>query len=336
LLRPAPETFDTKRAADRWLVDLESEMNRGTWLDPDAGRVQLGEYATRWVSERDLKKRTREEYERIVRLHIVPCLGARALVDVSPPIVRSWRGQLREKGVGEPTVAKSYRILHAIFATAIDDDLARRNPCRIRGASQEKAAERPTVTLEQAFAIAAAIQPRYRLLVLLAVFAQLRFGELMALRRRHIDLVRMEVRVVKATSESDDGTQEDDDPKSDAGKRTTAMPGALRTDIEWHLARFAQPGPDGRLFVGPSGGIPRRRNFNRIWRAALHLAGDTGRARPSPARPASHRKHLVRADRSDVEGSHGTDRPLLDPVPRWSTSMRPAIVTRRSPTRSTR
>jgi integrase len=123
--------------------------------------------------------------------------------------------------------------------------------------------------LEQAFAIAGAIQPRYRLLVLLAVFAQLRFGELVGLRRRHVDLVRMEVRVVKATGESDDGTQEDDDPKSDAGKRTTAIPAALRTDIGWHLSRYAQPGPAGRLFVGPSGGIPRRRNFNRIWKAAL-------------------------------------------------------------------
>jgi hypothetical protein len=67
----------------------------------------------RWVGERDLKKRTREEYERIVRLHIVPYLGTKPLADVSPPVVRSWRGQLREKGVGEPTVAKSYRILHA-------------------------------------------------------------------------------------------------------------------------------------------------------------------------------------------------------------------------------
>jgi len=28
-------------------------------------------------------------------------------------------------------VAKTYRILHAIFATAVDDDLIRRNPCRI-------------------------------------------------------------------------------------------------------------------------------------------------------------------------------------------------------------
>jgi hypothetical protein len=29
-------------------------------------------------------------------------------------------------GVGRSTVAKTYRIMHAIFATAVDDDLIRR------------------------------------------------------------------------------------------------------------------------------------------------------------------------------------------------------------------
>jgi integrase len=42
--------------------------------------------------------------------------------------------------------------------------------------------------LAEVFAIAAAIQPRYRLLVLLAAFAQLRFGELLALHRGDITL----------------------------------------------------------------------------------------------------------------------------------------------------
>jgi hypothetical protein len=43
--------------------------------------------------------------------------------------------------------------------------------------------------------------------------------------------------------------------------------------IEWHLRYLAQPGPMGRLFIGPQGGIPRRRNFNRIWKQAVKRAG---------------------------------------------------------------
>jgi integrase len=273
LRRTAPRTFDTKTSANRWLVETEAELLRGDWLDPDAGKVTLAEYADRWIRERELKARTREEYARLIRLHVNPYLGKSKLSEITPAAIRSWRTDRLADGVGQSTVAKAYRIVHAILATAVDDDLIRRNPCRIRGGGQDKTEERPTATLDQVLAIAAAIQPRYRLLVLLATFAQLRFGELVGPRRRHVDLDRMEVRVMKATAEMEDGTQIDDDPKSAAGRRTTSIPAALRTDIEIHLSRYAEPGPTGRLFLGPQGGIPRRRNFNRIWKRALKEAG---------------------------------------------------------------
>jgi hypothetical protein len=64
-------------------------------------------------------------------------------------MIRAWRTGRLDAGVGKSTVAKTYRILHAIFATAVDDDLIRRNPCRIQGAGQDKADERPTATLDQ-------------------------------------------------------------------------------------------------------------------------------------------------------------------------------------------
>jgi integrase len=146
-------------------------------------------------------------------------------------------------------------------------------PCRVKGAGSDQTDETPTATLDQVFAIARAIQPRYRLLVLLATFAQLRFGELVALRRSSVDTDAMELRVTKATAEMEDGTQVDGDPKSRAGKRPISLPAALKKDIGWHLDHIAQPGPMGRLFIGPQGGIPRRRNFNRVWRAAVKKAG---------------------------------------------------------------
>jgi integrase len=273
LPRTAPTTFDTKRAAEQWLVETEAEMLRGDWLDSNAGKISLAEYAERWIHERDLKARTREEYERHIRLHVRPQLGTHALNEITAPHIRKWRAGRLADGVGRPTLAKTYRILHAIFATAVDDDLLRRNPCRIKGAGQDKADERPTATLQQVFAIADAIQPRYRLLVLLAAFAQLRFGELVALRRRDIDAPTMELRVRRATAEMEDGTQIDDDPKSEAGKRPISLPAGLRADVERHLAQFAESGLNGRLFLGAQGGIPRRRNFNRVWRKALAAAG---------------------------------------------------------------
>src|SRR4029079_13505577 len=117
LPRRAPTSFPTKRAAERWLIETEAELLRGEWLDPDAGLVCLGEYAQRWVRERDLKPRTREEYERLLRLHVKAYLGERAMSAVTAAHVRTWRSARLDAGVGRSTVAKTYRVLHAIFAT---------------------------------------------------------------------------------------------------------------------------------------------------------------------------------------------------------------------------
>jgi hypothetical protein len=104
--------------------------------------VPLKEYAAKWVAERPgLAPRTTALYEGLLRLHIEPTLGGVDLVDLTPARVRAWRTDLLEAGVGETTVAKSYRLLRSVLNTAVDDELVRRNPCRIKGAGAEKSGE---------------------------------------------------------------------------------------------------------------------------------------------------------------------------------------------------
>ena len=85
-------------------------------------------------------------------------------------------------------MAKAHRLLEAIMNTAVDDGAIRRNPCRIRGAAQGRSPERTVLTLRQVGQLTDAIHPRYRVLVLLAVFGSPRWGELAALRRGDLDL----------------------------------------------------------------------------------------------------------------------------------------------------
>jgi integrase len=130
-------------------------------------------------------------YEYLVRLHLVPVLSALGVItvaDVKEGIVRKWRKKLLDSGLSTVTVAKAYRLLKAIMNTAVDDGLIKRNPCRINGAGQEHSPERPVLTIAQVFALADAFTDRrYRLLVLLAVFCSLRWGELAALPRYCVD-----------------------------------------------------------------------------------------------------------------------------------------------------
>ena len=97
-------------------------------------------------------------------------LGQVAIAEIQPSQVRRWRKQLLDAGVSEVTAAKAYRLLKAILNTALDDGVIRRNPCRIKGAGQEKSAERPTLTIAQVYALADAVGQRYRALILLAMF----------------------------------------------------------------------------------------------------------------------------------------------------------------------
>jgi hypothetical protein len=120
--RPAPGTFFRKRDAQSWLVSKEAEILAGDWLHPDAGQVPFREYAIAWVKERpNLRPRTLDLYSYLLRQHILPAFGHRSVASIREPRVRSWRHALLESGVNAVTVAKAYRLLKAIFNTAVDD-----------------------------------------------------------------------------------------------------------------------------------------------------------------------------------------------------------------------
>jgi integrase len=269
--RPAPDTFASKTAAEVWLAHKEVEIHDGEWIDPGLGKVALGEYANSWVDDRMLKPRTEELYWGLLKNHVLPTFGNRAVSEIREPQVRRWYKERLTAGpasspvFGPVTVAKAYRLLHGIMATAVDDGLIRRNPCRIKGAGQEHSPERPIVPVARLDELLRCIPVRYRAMLLLATFASLRFGELAALRRGDIDLKRCCVRVVRSLVQMNSGKLVEAEPKSRAGRRVVAFPSEIAPELRWHLERFVGPGRDAPVFVGPQGGRLRRSNFRNIW-----------------------------------------------------------------------
>lgn len=262
--RPAPNTFGTKKEADRWLVLKEAEITRGEWVDPDAGKVAFEVFAKQWIDDRVLKPRTEGLYRGLLRNHLLPTFGNYNLADIREADVRRWRKE-RLGAVGQSTVAKSYQLLKSILSTAVDDELIRRNPCRIKGAGVPDTPERQMIPLTKVVEIVTKVPDRYRALVLLGTFASLRWGELAGLRRKHLDLDAGVVRVVSSVAELDGGKLLEDTPKSRAGRRVVSIPAEIIPDLQTHLDEFAEDGPNGRVFVGPRGGPLRRSGFRRIW-----------------------------------------------------------------------
>ncbi|WP_269854139.1 tyrosine-type recombinase/integrase [Streptomyces sp. RPT161] len=271
-LRNADKTFPTQRDAEVWLVRKEAEIVEGRWQDPHE-EIAFGEYATAWLKERGYAATTRERNESALRLHILPAFDRSPISKITTPHVRQWRAALLDKGIGETTVVKAYQILRAIMNTAVDDGLIQRNPCRVKGAGAAKTAERPYLTVPEVYRLADKVPACFRVLVLLAAFTGLRFGELAALQRHDVDLERRTISVRRAQAETRAEGLVIKTPKSNAGIRSVAFPASLVEELTTHLDLYAEPGRNGLVFVGQRGGRLRRNNFRRVWLPALRAAG---------------------------------------------------------------
>jgi integrase len=254
---------------------IEAEVLRGDWSNPLAGRVPLDDYGEKWIEEHRLSQRTREEYERLWRRHIDPFLGRIELAEISTDTIRSWRATLLREGRSEDRTAKAYRLLRAVLNTAVDDGKIKRNPCRIKGAGDYRAAERSTATVAQVYALADRMPDRFRVLVLAAAFTGLRWGELIALRRCDVDLTGGVLHVRRRLAQPGRGGLQEGPPKSAAGARSLALPAILAEELRQHIDQYAGSGPEGLLFRGPKGAALRRGNFGRStkWKDMVAAAG---------------------------------------------------------------
>jgi integrase len=238
-------------------------VTRGEWINPELGRITFNDYANIWLAQRtDIKPRTREQYGWLLKNKLLPHFGEREIAKVTPVHVRSWYASIAAE---TPGVARSaYRLLRAIFNTAIQDDLIIKNPCRVKGAGTDKWTERTVPTVEQVAMLTLAMPEQYRAAVVLAAWGTLRRGEVLGLMRKDIDVVACSVRVERALHEYHDGSLEIGSTKNGEPRRLH-LPSAVMPLLVDHLERFVGDSPDSPMFVGATGEPLRPSNFWVIW-----------------------------------------------------------------------
>ncbi|GAA2639131.1 site-specific integrase [Dactylosporangium fulvum] len=277
--RKAPNTFETEKEAENWLTLVQAEILRGDWAAPELGETNLDEYAARWIAERKLAPRTRENYEDLHRLHIRPHLGRLELAVLKPATIRTWRKRLLDSGTTEPQAVKAYRLLRAVLNTAVKEDgLIKDNACRIKGYDKYHTPERPTATVDQVLMLAGAVPTRYRALIIVAALSGLRWGELAALRRCDVDLVEGRLRVPRKLAALRNRL-EFGPPKSEAGVRVVALPSLATRALRDHLTGdFVGEGSEAVVFTGGKGALLRSGNFGRAvkWIETVRAVGLPG------------------------------------------------------------
>lgn len=275
LHRPA-STFETLLDARAWLADERRLIDAGTWTAPAVrsrtAPATLAAYAEPWLAERNLKPRTRYLYRRLLDQKILPDLGSVPLKAINGLTVREWYAKLDP---AFPTRrAHAYALLRTILGSAVADELILANPCHIRGAGSSKRVHKiKPATLAELEAIMAALPPRYRVMILLASWCAMRWGELIELRRKDLDLKAGKIKIRRAAGVVE-GQVIVGEPKSEAGVRDVAIPPHLLPLLRDHIAEHAGWGRDGLVFpAAQSGEQIGHGTFFKTWDAARKIAG---------------------------------------------------------------
>ncbi|WP_043732545.1 tyrosine-type recombinase/integrase [Nocardia asiatica] len=271
-------TFSAKVDAEGWLAQERRKIDLGTWRPPtveaQSGQT-LKDYAADWLAHRDLKPRTRGLYEDLLRLHINPALGDRELGSIRPADVRRWYGQLQS---GKTRRAHAYALLHAIYSTAVADEVLEANPCRIKAAMRTKRRRTINVmTPADLVDLVTELPEHLRLAVLVTAWCGLRPGELKELRRKDFRSRGRAIRVERAVSYRA-GRRWVDTPKAESC-RTVTIPPHLVPLVREHLSRNVGPNVDALVFPNEEG------EYLKDWtlRNWLNRASErTGKPRVTP------------------------------------------------------
>lgn len=275
---PAPQTFATKGDAEAWLGREHQLVTDPGWRAPGPRAQQarqrgliFEDFARSWLRERQLRPRTVEGYEHLMKRYLLPTFGQMAVGQLTPALVRTWWSKL---DATTPTVnVRAYKLLKSICATAVEDEVLAANPCRLRmRGSSERAKDVKPATPAELVAAADAMPPNRQLLVLLAAWCALRRGEILELRRSDIDLDSGTLSIRRAVqwigSRVIVGS-----PKTSAGIRMVAIPPHLLPAIHRHLDTHVGPMPSALLFVGRDEKHLSPTALQGSWSRARHAAG---------------------------------------------------------------
>ncbi|MBE8520698.1 hypothetical protein ILP97_24970 [Amycolatopsis sp. H6(2020)] len=82
--------FSSRRSAEAYAGDMESDQRRQVWMDPAGGRLELRSWVDRWFPVQDLDPRTVDNCESYLRCHVLVRFGATPLGEITALDVDAW------------------------------------------------------------------------------------------------------------------------------------------------------------------------------------------------------------------------------------------------------
>jgi integrase len=249
------KTFVRRRDAERWLTTQASALLDGTFIDPRKGQTPFRDVAEAWAASwpNRLSPTTVRRYRGLLDNYLLREFGAIPVGRIDRGVVQRWVNRLNADGLSAATVRGCCATLRACMNTAVRDGWIRANPAIRIDLPRAKRNEMLCLTADEVRAVAEGIDPHYRVLVYTAAYTGLRAGELLALRRKDVDLLRGTLSVERSLLDVN-GHLSFAEPKTAASRRTVSLPAFLRNMLNEHLAGMADASEDMLVFQGKVGG----------------------------------------------------------------------------------
>ncbi len=179
------------------------------------------------------------------------------------------------------TVRSVYAALRAALNTAVRLRMVAANPCVGVKLPRPSQTSMLFLSAEEVRTLAETIHPHFRVLIYVAAYTGLRAGELGALRRGRVDLLRGRLSVEEALKDLTGARLPEGErtlifgPTKTHARRAITLPKFLRDQLAEHLAAPSPggTGPDALVFTMPSGAPIRHANFyRRYFKPAVRAA----------------------------------------------------------------
>src|SRR3954447_24308441 len=277
--RPAGP-YSSRRAAERAANREDAKVREGAWHDHSRGVVTFTEYVeTVWLPSKHVETSTLAAYRSYLDKHFIPTFGRRPMGKILPSEVQRWVTTATEHGLSPASVRKYHTMLASVFERALVDRVVTFNPCAHTELPKVIKKKARTLAPGEYDAVLAALPAQHRLMVETPINTGLRWGELIALKPRHLDLATGELTVEEtivevSTKNSPTGKRMLTKPyPKDNEARTMGLPHELVTQLTAHIDDRAIA--SGDLLFATREGTPISRNTfrTRIWRPAVAASG---------------------------------------------------------------
>jgi integrase len=272
--------FTTKRNALRYGQEQEVKARRNKTTKVSERNKTLYEYVRdNWSKTLDVKRQTREDYQRALNTAILPVLGPIKLVDLKRTEIEAWKVNLKKvgpngkRGLSDSTVNKHLHLLGAIIKMAIDDGYIDKSPIPIKRGKRRVSAKRKIVPYIPATVnrIADAFPEKWRILIWIMYYTGLRPSEALGLTYDRLDFMAGTITVDRQLSRYSDEVFSDT-LKTYASYRVIGFSKILQTLISEHVSKYGL-GPENLILQNRSGRIWRYKDAAAMFREVLTSIG---------------------------------------------------------------